>query len=349
MKKIALILTGGTIGSSIEEHIINVGEQSVYKLTTAYEEQYKEQDVFEIFSPFQSLSENFTKEEWQALYDFLYEFPFEKYKGIVIAHGTDTLAYTAALVGMIFGAVKIPILFIASNYPVGHPKSNGVTNLRAAVELIRKGKLKGVFSVYENEKEEVEIHLATRMLPADNVRDQYGSFGGECFGKMLPQGKEKKDFTIQLSVASHNPTIEEIQKTVRPFFQSKLHFQKDILFLMPYPGQNYDSIVPGQNVAAVYHYLYHAGTACTKEGKYSFLKFVERCKKQGIPVYVASLKKESVDSYATQDALLKKGVHPMFDIAPVAGYIKLVLAYNQKEKTAEEVCAHNLFYEVIVS
>jgi len=71
--------------------------------------------------------------------------------------------------------------------------------------------------------------------------------------------------------------------------------------------------------------------------------------KQGIPVYVASLKKESVDSYATQDALLKKGVHPMFDIAPVAGYIKLVLAYNQKEKTAEEVCAHNLFYEVIVS
>ena len=39
----------------------------------------------------------------------------------------------------------------------------------------------------------------------------------------------------------------------------------------------------------------------------------------------------------------------MFDIAPVAGYIKLVLAYNQKEKTAEEVCAHNLFYEVIVS
>lgn len=348
MKKIALILTGGTIGSFVEEHIIDVGEQSIYKLTAAYEDLYKEQNILEIFSPFQSLSENFTKREWQKLYDFLYAFPFEKYEGVVIAHGTDTLAYTSALVGMLFGHVTIPILLIASNYPVGHPKSNGVTNLRAAVELIRQGKIRGVFSVYENDKEEVEIHLATRMIPADNVRDQYGSFGGECFGKMLPRNKEKKNFILQLSNAAHNPTLEQLQKVPKAFFQSKLCFEKDILFLMPYPGQNYDSIVPGEGVAAVYHYLYHAGTACTKGEKYSFLAFVKRCSKQGIPVYVASLKKEGMDSYATQDALLKEGVYPMFDISPVAGYIKLVLAYSQTEKTVEEICESNLFYEQII-
>ena len=84
MKKIALILTGGTIGSFVEEHIIDVGEQSIYKLTAAYEDLYKEQNILEIFSPFQSLSENFTKREWQKLYDFLYAFPFEKCSIIVL-------------------------------------------------------------------------------------------------------------------------------------------------------------------------------------------------------------------------------------------------------------------------
>ena len=33
MKKIALILTGGTIGSSVEEHIIDVGKQSISNYT----------------------------------------------------------------------------------------------------------------------------------------------------------------------------------------------------------------------------------------------------------------------------------------------------------------------------
>lgn len=341
MKKIALILTGGTIGSVVEEHAIRVGENSVYQLVEAYEKTYGEKDSFEVFSPFQALSEDFTEAEWQKLYDFLYTFPFSDYEGVIVAHGTDTLAYTAALVGMLFPCVKVPILFIASNYPIGTPKSNGLTNLRGAVCFLRQHIALGTFVIYENNREQVEVHLSDRLIPADNAIDQYGSFGGECFGLLLPKGEEKEEFYFVQSEAPHNVAylekkLQELLVEQRPLLQNPVSFKRDVLFLMPYPGQNYGSIVPDENVAAVYHYLYHAGTACTTPGNYSFLQFAKKMQQQGLPVYVASLKSGVKDSYVTQQEMLKAGVHPLYDSSPVAGYIRLVIAYNQQEMSPEE-------------
>lgn len=340
MKKIALILTGGTIGSKVTDHIIDVGEEAGYVLVDSYEKMYGEKDTFSVFSPFQSLSENFTRVQWQSLCDFLWDFPFGEYEGVVIAHGTDTLAYSAALVSMLFGRRGVPIVFVASNYPVGEPGSNGVRNLRGAVNFIQRERIPGVFAAYENDREEMEIHLGTRMIPADNVRDQYGSFGGPCFGVVKESG-------FVWNVCANNPSIESCKKMGKEgrIFREKIAFTKDVLFLMPYPGQNYESISLEQKPAAVYHYLYHAGTACVTEGKYSFLNFARRCNKEEIPLYVASLKKGNVDAYATGNAILQEHVIPMFDISPVAGYIKVLIAYNQKEKTAEEVMRENFFFE----
>lgn len=353
MKKIALILTGGTIGSKNTEHIIDVGEDTVYQLVCAYEEAYGEKDIFEVFSPFQSLSENFTKTEWQKLCDLLWQFPFKEYQGVIIAHGTDTLAYSAALIGMLFSKKGVPVTFVASNYPIGARESNGVRNLRGAVNFIRQQVANGVFVLYENAKGDLEVHLGTRLLPADNVLDQYGSFGGPCLGIMTEEGfrwnerrnepnltewflSEKKEN----SCVSVNEKIEE-----EPFFKQPIRFTKDILFLMPYPGQNYQYISLEEKPAAVFHYLYHAGTACVKQKPYSFLEFLNRCKASQIPCYVASLKAGNEDSYATGSDILKNGATPLYDISPVAGYMKLLLAYNQTERSVEEVLSHNFFFE----
>lgn len=355
MKKIALILTGGTIGSKNTEHIIDVGEDTIYQLVSAYEETYKEKDLFEVFSPFQSLSENFTKTEWQKLCDLLWEFPFEKYQGVVIAHGTDTLSYTAALIAMLFAEKNVPITFVASNYPIGADKSNGVRNLRGAVNFIRQQVANGVFVVYENDKEDMEVYLGTRLLPADNVLDQYGSFAGPCFGVMKEDGfyKNKNEHTPSLEeLTSHkknetkSATVTETEKC-QPFFKNPIQFTKDILFLMPYPGQNYQYISLEQKPAAVFHYLYHAGTACVKADNYSLLEFLKRCKQQNMPCYVASIKADSKDAYATGNDILQQGAIPLYDISPIAGYMKLFLAYNQTERPVEEVLAHNFFYEQV--
>lgn len=347
MKKIALILTGGTIGSKKTEHIIDIGENTVYQLVSAYEETYGEKDVFEVFSPFQSLSENFTRTQWQKLCDLLWNFPFEQYQGVIIAHGTDTLSYTAALVAMLFAEKNVPILFVASNYPIGAKGSNGVRNLRGAVNFIWKQVANGVFVVYENAVGDMEVFLGTRLLPADNVLDQYGSFAGPCFGVMKEEGFcRNKNEKAPLLEELNKPIITKT-KSYQPFFKKAIHFTKDILFLMPYPGQNYQYISLKEKPAAVFHYLYHAGTACVKADNYSFLEFLKRCKQEHIPCYVASIKAGSKDAYATGNDILKQGAIPLYDISPIAGYMKLLLAYNQTEKTIEEVLGYHFFYEQV--
>ena len=116
---------------------------------------------------------------------------------------------------------------------------------------------------------------------------------------------------------------------------------------MPYPGQNYEHISLKEKPAAVFHYLYQAGTACVKADNYSFLEFLKRCRQEQIPCYVASINAESKDAYATGNEILQQGAIPLYDISPISGYMKLLLAYNQTERPIEEVLRHNFFYEQV--
>lgn len=346
MKKIALILTGGTIGSTIQNHTIDTGNDSIYQLVQTYEATYQEQQIFSVSSPFQELSENFTKKQWQLLYEHLSQLSMEEYEGVIIAHGTDTLAYSAALVGMLFSHVQIPIVLIGSNYPIGQPGSNGLTNLRAAVCFIRQQITPGVFVCYENNHGQVELHLATRLLPADNVLDQYGSFGGPCFA-VMERSTQMGEFSFRQNPGTHQPTLSQLQQPAPALLQEQIKLEKDVLFLHPYPGQNYELLQPDQTVGAVYQYLYHAGTICTTKPPYSFLNFVNRCHEKNIPVCAASLKQQTTDNYASQIFLRDHSVLPMYDISPQAGYMKLLIGINQTTYALEDFLKKNCYFETI--
>ena len=102
MKKILVILTGGTIGSKVEGKIINTTAASSYRLLQLYNEKYADDTEFEVIQPINILSENLTPVEWGVLCNCLFELDFEKYQGIIITHGSDTLSYTSALIGTMF-------------------------------------------------------------------------------------------------------------------------------------------------------------------------------------------------------------------------------------------------------
>ena len=56
----------------------------------------------------------------------------EKYDGIIITHGTDTLQYTSAMLGYMFDDVSIPIVLVSSNYVLEDKRANGLINLSKA-------------------------------------------------------------------------------------------------------------------------------------------------------------------------------------------------------------------------
>jgi len=112
-------------------------------------------------------------------------------------------------------------------------------------------------------------------------------------------------------------------------FPLKANFSERILVIKPYPGLDY-SRFNLDNVDAVLHDLYHSGTACASVQwgeNYSLIKFIKRCKEQGIAVYLAPAIK-SADTYQSTQILIAQGAKVIWNMSIEAAYVKLLLAYG---------------------
>jgi len=111
MKKILFILTGGTLASTKSEFGLKPGltGEDILKDINVMAKNY---DV--TFKELWSLdSTNMQPEEWQELAKVIYR-ESDLYDGIVVIHGTDTMAYTASAVSYMLKNPKLPIVFTGS-------------------------------------------------------------------------------------------------------------------------------------------------------------------------------------------------------------------------------------------
>lgn len=337
--KILVILTGGTIGSLISEHVIDVKEGASAKLIEMYREKKGNDVEFEVIQPYNILSENLTPSYWEILCDCLDQTEFNQYQGIIIAHGSDTLSYTAAMMGLCYSHTEIPIVLIAGNYALQDKRSNGFDNFYHAICFIREAKKKGVFVVYQNNKKENIVYLATRIKEADTYLDQFSSFGGVDFGRVTENGFSE-------TIHNQNPSFQEMQIPKEKWRQEKFRYIKKILLIHSYPGLEYDSISLDPDISAVLFATYHSATVCGGSRQSPVEKFLKRCKDKTIEVYACSFKPEG-DLYATSTELLRQGVTPLVNISTEAAYTKLILAYNQPVKERKAFMEKNIFYEIL--
>lgn len=338
MKKILVVLTGGTIGSRVEGNIIDVSGSSPYRLLALYTERYgRPAEEFEVTEPFSTLSENMTPQLLSRLCRVMDQIPYEQYEGVIVTHGSDTLSYTAALLGMLFRHVPVPVVLVASNLPLSEKGSNGLSNFAAGVDFIREGAVRGVFVIYQNPRGVMDVFLSTRVVEADPYCDGFRDFTGRPLGRM-----EKGHFL--LSEGEDLPTKEELNRISERSFPLPETFERKILMIRPYPGMSYGQFDLSGPPAAVLHYLYHSATACVAGEEESFFAFAQKCGKLGIPLYVASLKAHRDSRYASGEAVLRTGAVPMYNISPEAAYAKLLIGYNLPEGERQGVW-ENLYFE----
>lgn len=130
-KKILLLTTGGTIasqqgGEGLEPHRSGVMERELTLLRSYYD--ISVQDIMCLDSS------NIRPEEWQLIARTVYE-SREGYDGIVVSHGTDTMAYTASAVTFMLPDIDLPVVFTGSQLPLADVLSDGPDNLRAAFAM----------------------------------------------------------------------------------------------------------------------------------------------------------------------------------------------------------------------
>lgn len=338
MKKILVVLTGGTIGSKVESNLIDVNTAAAYRLISIYNEKFHSDTDFEVIQPLNVLSENITPKEWTTLCKTMSKIDYSYYQGVVITHGTDTLPYTSAMIGLLFHYVPIPIVLVASNYALEDPSSNGLSNFRNAICLIKNQEVSGVFTVFQNETGDNEVYLSTRIVEADTYNDQFGSYGGKAYGKMI-------DEKLVLNKSVYNPTIDQINENKTKICDTDITFNNSILVIKPHPGLDYRHFDLTSKPKAVLHCLYHSSTACTDGEEYSLLNFIKQCKSNGIDFYVTSFKNYNAKMYATSKEILDLGAVPLINISAEAAYTKLLIYYNQRNHLSEEFMQRNLYFE----
>ena len=320
MDNILVVFTGGTIGSKTTDGAINTASDSQFKLLNQFQSRYRSdrQLHFESCSPVQILSENLFPSAWTQIIQTIESAQPDKYSGIIVTHGTDTLAYTAAALSFYFHNLNTPILMVSSDYPLDDARANGLANFACAVEFILQLGHPGLYVPYRNQQQLMQLHRGTRLasslqLSGDFISVQfktYMQFENNRFQLLDPSPLEKKRFTQALI----------------PSFSNR------ILMIRPYPGLDY-SRFNLENVDAVCHDLYHSGTACTSMQwgeNHSLIAFLTNCKKQRIKVYLAPAF-HSESAYQSTRELLNAGAEMIWNMSLEAAYVKLLLVYGNFE------------------
>ena len=325
MKPILVLFTGGTIASVSSGGVISPDKGRGDYLLDLYRKTSGDNDTqFETASPVHILSENLCFDDWNALIKALCSYTLDDYSGVIITHGSDTLAYTSALVGMLFRHTPVPIIITAANKPLDVKGTNGLFNFSSAVQLIREHRYIGVFTVYE------KVCLSTRLLPADTALDRFSCYGGE-------EGFE--------GVSEYR-----LDKPRERLLDPDITLKNEVLVVHPYPNFNYNSISLTSRPAAVLHTLYHSGTACTDlthGGERSLISFAKKCKALDIPLFLCGTKGGKADIYESMGEIRELGVNTIDRISDVAAYVKLVIAYNQQQVNPARVIYTNLFFEFL--
>jgi L-asparaginase len=153
-KRILLLATGGTITAreSTAGLVPSDGLQdlkSIAGLSTSF-------DVV-VRAILNLDSSNIQPEEWQLIARSIDEARAD-YCGIVVTHGTDTMAYTAAMLSFMLAGLTIPVVLTGSQLPLSHPLSDAAGNLRCAFAMAAGG-APGVFIAFDN-----KVILGTRAV-----------------------------------------------------------------------------------------------------------------------------------------------------------------------------------------
>jgi glutamyl-tRNA(Gln) amidotransferase subunit D len=138
---VALLTTGGTIASRVDYETGGVrpvkGEAEILQF---YPELQRTGPVH-IVPVFDRLSEEFRPEDWVELAGRVVQSFAEGAKGVVIAHGTDTLGFTAAALSFLLVNLPGPVVLVGAQRSPDRPSSDGPSNLDAAVQVARDGRI----------------------------------------------------------------------------------------------------------------------------------------------------------------------------------------------------------------
>ncbi|MFJ4352391.1 asparaginase [Pseudomonas sp. NPDC089428] len=146
VKNLLVLYTGGTIGMlETAEGLAPAGgfdarmRAHLAQLTDAPQVQWTLQEMNPLLD-----SANMQQHNWLAMRDAIVAAVDAGHDGVLVLHGTDSLAYSAAALSFLLLGLAVPVLLTGSMLPAGAPGSDAWDNLCGALRQVEQGLEDGV-------------------------------------------------------------------------------------------------------------------------------------------------------------------------------------------------------------
>src|ERR687887_51147 len=233
LPKVALISTGGTIASKIDYR--TGGVHAAISATDLYASipelgKYASVDPEVILNEY---SENLKPEHWTLIANKIAEkIRSDRYRGIIISHGTDTMHYTASALSFALQNLPVPVVLVGAQRSSDRPSSDAALNLIGATLFCIKSEYAGVFIAMHagTSDDTIACHGGTRVRKNHTSRrDAFESID------MMPIALIKGDI-VQMQL-QQQPQVKLHQRNNNNLdFMLKPNYDRRVILIKYYPG-----------------------------------------------------------------------------------------------------------------
>ena len=134
-ERILLIYTGGTIGMRKHPETGELVPIDFNSIQDNFPGLHNTNILFDMVSMIEVKdSSDLTPDDWLEMAGTVLD-NYDKYKGFVFLHGSDTMAFSASALSFIFEGLNKPVVFTGSQLPMGVPRTDALENLLTAMEI----------------------------------------------------------------------------------------------------------------------------------------------------------------------------------------------------------------------
>ena len=325
LPKVAIISTGGTIASRVDYR--TGGVRPALTASDLYSVVPELANIARIDAEilFSLFSENITPKHWTEIAKAVAGQIEEGVDGVVVAHGTDTLGYTAAALSFALQKLPVPVILVGSQRSADRPSSDAASNLIGAVAAAAKAPFAEVaVAMHETPSDRfVTLYRGAKVRKCHTSRrDAFKSVNALPLAKMedekvtmLTEDYRKRDLTRKLEL--------------------KGKFDEKVALVKFYPSMNPKII--DWYVEEGYRGIILEGTGLGHVGKYCF-EAVRNAVRKNVVVAMASQciwGRVNMNVYDQGRDLLALGVIPLEDMLPETAVVKLMWIFGQTEDVKE--------------
>jgi len=325
MPKVAIISTGGTIASRVDYRTGAVRPALTASDLYSVVPELSEIATIDAEILLSIFSEDITSKNWTQLATTIAKRIEKGEDGIVVAHGTDTMGYTAAALSFALQELPVPVVLVGSQRSADRPSSDAATNLTGAVTAAAKAPFaEVVLAMHETPSDKaIVLHRGTKARKCHTSRrDTFKSVNAE------PIAKVEKDSIIMLTQHFHRRNESE-KLDLKPNFEEK------VTLLKFYPG--FDPGIIEHTVNKGYRGIILEGTGLGHVSHKCIPAIRNAVEKDVIVAMTSQCIWGRVDMnvYDTGRDLLNVGVIPLEDMLPETALVKLMWTLGQTSNVQE--------------